>query len=244
VKTFLYNNTSIDIVLYSEAHWRRILKAHEIWAITFYFIPPKFIYKQTVYFPFYFCRHSLFAAVLCDYAKNSLKAINFWSIKESRRALKRLIYLLQHLTFAIQFAKTSTIYDISAGNEYHQEFISKINSDWDSIYSQFEILSYQLLILLSESCIGSIAANWPATYLEIPWECKDEITTLYILRKNYNRCLKSLPDELFRYCLSFIIRYWFQYNLLFWEFAYKHNKSFWSGRHIFYKNYRDRRSLL
>jgi len=243
VKTFMYNNISIDIVLYKESHWRRILKAHEIWAIIFYFIPEKFIYKQSVNFPFFFCRHSLFAAVLCDYTKNSTKATNFWSQTQSRRALKRLIYLLQHLTFAIQFAQTGSIYDITAGNFYHNEFIAKINSiDWDPIYTQFELLSYDLLVTLSQSCINSIATNWPTTNLEVPWECKEEITTLYLLRKNKNLYLKTLPEELFGYCIQFIIRYWFKYNLLFKEFAYQSEPTFWMKRRKFYKNYCDYKS--
>lgn len=82
--------------------------------------------------------------VLSDASKNYGYAKKYFKYNQIRRSKKRVVYVLQHIRFAIQIAKFGRITDLFVAREYHFKLINAKIESWE----QFDAWSRPIMVKL------------------------------------------------------------------------------------------------
>jgi predicted nucleotidyltransferase len=110
------NGIHFDIVCFEEKYWQHLLHQNIIWIYVFETLGgeehPRVLVKRKN-FEVKIRWQMMHYQALIDFSKNEKYMKMFWiKMKKYNKTKKKIIYILQHLEFAIQIFERGTIYDL------------------------------------------------------------------------------------------------------------------------------------
>jgi len=127
-----FEGIELDVAVYERNFWQSLLDKHIIWVVALHCSRPL---KNEAKLHFELVLPKLKYEVLCDASKNSKLAKKYWKDGNIRKSKKRLVYILQHMQFAVQLASIGTVSNFQGGNHFHFELfgLDTINS-WENLF--------------------------------------------------------------------------------------------------------------
>jgi len=113
-----YQGHFIDIAVYETSHWNRLIRDNEIWSVIFAFVPSKAILYQAKPVEFVLNKKSLLFETLnsCTRYRNVMK--KHYDRGLYYKSYKRGLYVLQHLSFAIELISTGKLSSLRLREEF------------------------------------------------------------------------------------------------------------------------------
>lgn len=120
----LFEGHSIDIAVYDVEHFKKLLQSNVIWALVFPFLPSQAVICQKRLLEFELDKRLLFFETLMSVSHYRLLMKRHFDNHFYFKAYKRGLYILQHLSFAIQLLNFGQISDLRFNSELYFEKVT------------------------------------------------------------------------------------------------------------------------
>ena len=116
----LVEHANINVNVYTLNYWKLMIKENVVWALLCLYLPPEYVWKESVKFSFTLRKLDLRAVTLMDVEFHWKKAKRQWN-QNRNVAKKNFVHALRWLEYALQLVQHHRLIDLYEPNKYWHE---------------------------------------------------------------------------------------------------------------------------